>query len=151
LNLLFHCTHHNFINHRRLAALQIIMHILASFIKVSHPCPYHSITHSMFSMHLTKLAMNVSRFHVSCIQETDYRLHFTCGGLLDFLEHCKHTGWCINMVQLTANGVRAAAAVFANELILWIRLVVYVSIVLSLHFLHISDWLLCSHHLIAKH
>jgi hypothetical protein len=34
--------------------------------------------------------MNVSWFHVSCIQETDYRLHFTCGGFLDFLEHFKH-------------------------------------------------------------
>jgi hypothetical protein len=33
--------------------------------------------------------MNVSRFHVSCIQETDYRPHFTCGGLLEFLGHCK--------------------------------------------------------------
>jgi hypothetical protein len=34
--------------------------------------------------------MNVSRFRVSCIQETDYRLHFTCCGLLYFLEHSKH-------------------------------------------------------------
>jgi hypothetical protein len=34
--------------------------------------------------------MNVTRFYVSCIQETDYRPHFTCSGLLDFLEHFKH-------------------------------------------------------------
>jgi hypothetical protein len=35
--------------------------------------------------------MNVSKFHVSCIQGTDYGQHFTCGGLLDFLEYCEHT------------------------------------------------------------
>jgi hypothetical protein len=70
--------------------------------------------------------MNVSRFHVSCIQETDYRPHFTCDWLLDFLEHCKHTGRCVNAVRLSANGVRAfpkdqhhrdrsaAATIFAN-------------------------------------
>jgi hypothetical protein len=63
--------------------------------------------HTTFSIHLTKLTMNVSRFHVSCIQETDYRPHFTCGGLLDFLEHCKHTVQCVNMVRLSANGIRA--------------------------------------------
>jgi hypothetical protein len=33
--------------------------------------------------------MNVSRFHISCIEETNYRPHFTCGRLLDFLEHYK--------------------------------------------------------------
>jgi hypothetical protein len=81
--------------------------IFASFIKVSHPSPYHWITHGIFSIHLTKLTMNVSRFRVSCIQETDYRPHFTCGGLLDFLEHCKHTGRCVNVVRLSANCVHA--------------------------------------------
>jgi hypothetical protein len=44
---------------------------------------------------------------ISCIQETDYREHFTCGGLLDFCEHFKHTGRCVNMVWLSANCVRA--------------------------------------------
>jgi hypothetical protein len=72
LNLLFHCTHQTFINHRRLAALQI-MHIFASFFTVSHPSPYRWITHGIFSIHCTKLTINVSRFHVSCIQEMDYR------------------------------------------------------------------------------
>jgi hypothetical protein len=90
LNFLFHCMHQIFINHRQLAALRIIMHIFTSFIKVSHPSPYHWITRGMFSIHLTKLTMKVSWFHVSCIQETDYRPHFTCSGLLDFLEHFKH-------------------------------------------------------------
>jgi hypothetical protein len=51
--------------------------------------------------------MNVSRFHVSCIQETDYTAHFTCGELLDFREHFEHTGRCINVVRLSANCVHA--------------------------------------------
>jgi hypothetical protein len=107
LNFFVHCTHQIFINHRRSAASRISMHIIASFIKMSHLSPYHWLTHDMFSIRLTKLTMNVSRFHVSWIQETDYRAHFTCGGLLDFLEHCKHTGQCVNAIWLSANGVRA--------------------------------------------
>jgi hypothetical protein len=31
----------------------------------------------------------------------------SCGGLLNFLEHCKCTGRCINMVRLSANCVCA--------------------------------------------
>jgi hypothetical protein len=41
LNLLFHCMHQFFINHGRSAAPQIIMLILGSNIKMSHPLPYH--------------------------------------------------------------------------------------------------------------
>jgi len=82
-NLLFNCTHLIFIHHRRSAAPRIIMHIFASFIKQSHPSPYHWTTHGMFSIHVTKL-MNFSRFLVLRIQETDYRPHFTCGGILYF-------------------------------------------------------------------
>jgi hypothetical protein len=37
LNLLFHCMHQIFINHRWLAAPQVIVRISAPFIKVSHP------------------------------------------------------------------------------------------------------------------
>jgi hypothetical protein len=107
LNFLFHCIHQIFINHRQSAAPQIIMHIFGSFIKMSHPFLYHWISHGMFSIHHTKLIMNVSQFRVPCIQETDYRPHFTCGGLLKFFEHCKHTGWCVNVVWLSANGIRA--------------------------------------------
>jgi hypothetical protein len=102
LNLLFHCTHKIFINHIQSATPQIIMHIFTSLIEVSHPSPYHWVTHSW---HSKKLTMNVSWIHVSCIQETDYRPHFKCGGLLDFLEHYKHTGQCVNTVQLSANRV----------------------------------------------
>jgi hypothetical protein len=53
----------------------------------------------------TPKLMNVNRFHVSCIQKTDYRPHFTSGGLLDFLEHFKHTGRCVKVVRLSANCV----------------------------------------------
>ena len=83
------------------------MHIFASFIKQSHPSPYHWTTHGMFSIHVTKLTMNFSRFHVLHIQETDYRPHFTCGGSLYFLKHYKHTARCVNTVQMSANCVRA--------------------------------------------
>jgi hypothetical protein len=92
--LLFHCMHQTFINHRRLAALQIIMHVFVSFLmKDSLICHHPSLYHWMYSWHVlhtsTKLMMNVSRFHVFWIKEMDYRPHFTCGRLLDFFEHCK--------------------------------------------------------------
>jgi hypothetical protein len=51
--------------------------------------------------------MYVSRFNISCIQETDYRAHFTCGGFLDFLEEFKHTGRRVKVVRLPENCVRA--------------------------------------------
>jgi hypothetical protein len=97
LTLLFHCTHQILINHRRSTTLLIIMHIFM----------YHWITRGMFSIHLIKPTMNVSRFRVSCIQEMDYRRHFICSGLLDFLEHCKHTGRCINVIWMSADGIHA--------------------------------------------
>ena len=118
LSNLFNCTHLIFIHHRWSAAPQIIMHIFTSFIKHSQPSPYHWTTHGMFSIHVTKLMMNFSRFHVLCIQKTDYRLHFTCSGILYFLKHYKHTARCVNTVQMSANCVhdcRAAVAIFANR------------------------------------
>jgi len=105
-NILFNCMHQIFIHHRRSAAPRI-MHIFAFFIKQSHPSPYHWTTHGMFSIHVTNLMINFSWFHVSCIQEVDYRPRFTCGGILYFLKHCKHTAQCVNTVQLSANCVRA--------------------------------------------
>jgi hypothetical protein len=93
----------------------------------------------MFFIHLTKLMMNVSWFHVSCIQEMDYRPHFTCSGLLDFLGHCKHRTvrkrgsvvckWrpCLpkgptNSAHVHHHDHSAAAAILAMELILCVRL-----------------------------
>jgi len=104
--LLFNCTHQIFIHHRQSATPRIIMHIFASFIKQLHSSPYHWTTHGMFSLHVTKLT-NFSRFHILCIQETDYRPHFTCGGILYFLKHYKHTARCVNTVQMSANCVHA--------------------------------------------
>jgi len=37
----------------------------------------------------------------------DYRPHFTCGGILYFLKHYKHTARCVNTVQMSANCIRA--------------------------------------------
>jgi len=102
-NLLFNCTHQIFIHQRQSAAPQIITHIFASFIKQSHPSPYHLTTHGVFSIHVTKLMMNFSWCHVLCIQETDYRPHFTCSMILYFLKHYKHTA---HTVWMSANSVR---------------------------------------------
>ena len=90
-----------------IAAPRIITHIFASFIKQSHPSPYYWTTHGMFSIHVTKLTMNFSRFHVFRIQQTDYRLHFTCGGILYFLKHYKHPAQCVNAVKISADCVCA--------------------------------------------
>jgi len=106
-NLLFNCTHQIFIHHRRSAAPGIITYIFASSIKHSYPSPYHWTTHGMFSIHVTKLTMNYSRCHVLCIQETDYRPHFTCGGILYFRKHYKQTALCVNTVRMSAYSVRA--------------------------------------------
>jgi hypothetical protein len=76
LNLLFHCTHQIFINHRLLATPRIIMHIFASFIEVSHPSPYHWMTRGIFSIYLTKLTMNVSR--VSCFLHSRKGVQTAC-------------------------------------------------------------------------
>jgi len=38
--------------------------------------------------------MNFSRCHVLRIQETDYRPHFACGGILYFLKQYKHSTMC---------------------------------------------------------
>jgi len=103
----FYCTHQIFIYHRRSAAPRIIMHIFASFIKQSHPSPYHWTTHGIFCTHVTTLTMNFSRFHVLRLQETDYRPHFACGGILWFLKHYKHTARCVNTARMYANCVRA--------------------------------------------
>ena len=80
-NLTLNCTHQIFINNRQPATPHIIVHIVMS-IKWSHPSLYHWTAHGMFSIHVTKLTMNFSRFHVLRVEETDYRPYFTCGGIL---------------------------------------------------------------------
>jgi len=92
-NFLFKCTHQIFIHHRQSDAPQIIIHIFVSFIKQSHPSPYHWTTHAIFSIQVTKLT-NFSQFHVLHILEMDYRPHFICSGILYFLKHYKHNTMC---------------------------------------------------------
>ena len=104
-NLLFNCTHQIFIHQTVGHSADHHAHFHA-FIKQLHPSLYHWITHGMFSKHVKKLT-NFSWFHILCIQETDYRLHFTCGGILYFLKHYKHTARCVNTVRMSANCVLA--------------------------------------------
>ena len=61
----------------------------------------------MFSIYVTKLTMSFNRFHVLRIQETDYRQHFICGGILYFLKHYKHKTRCVNTVRMSVNCVCA--------------------------------------------
>ena len=64
-----------------------IKHRDAAFVELSNPSPDHSITNGTFTIHLTKLTMNVSWFEVSRIQETDNRPYLTVGGVLDHFKH----------------------------------------------------------------
>ena len=50
---------------------------------------------------------NVQYLYCAVVQKTDYRPHFTCGGVLYFLNHYKHTARFLNTVRQTANCVRA--------------------------------------------
>ena len=50
--------------------------------------------------------MNFSQFHDLCVEETDYRPHFTCGGILYFLKH-NHTAQWVNTVRKSVNCVCA--------------------------------------------
>jgi len=100
-NLPFNCTHQIFIHNMP----HITAHIVMSFTEQLHPSLYHCTTHGMFSTHVTKLT-NFSRFHVLRIQETDYRPHFTCGGILYFLKH-KYTARYVNTVRMSVNCVCA--------------------------------------------
>jgi hypothetical protein len=105
-HLLFNSTHQIFIHQTvgRSADHRAHFH---TFIKQLHPSLYQWTTHGMFSVHIKKLTMNFSWFHVLHIQETDYRLPFTCGGIPYFLKHYKHTARCVNGVWMSVNCIRA--------------------------------------------
>jgi hypothetical protein len=92
-------------NHRQLAALQLFVHVITTFIELSNPFPHHSITHGIFIIYFTYLTMNISQFHISYIQKTDNRPYFTVGGMLDHLEHFKHTEQYVNTVCFSLIGV----------------------------------------------
>jgi hypothetical protein len=82
----------------RPAASRLIMHVFTTFVELSDAFPHHSITHGIFTVDLTYLAMNVSQFHISCIQKTDYRPYFTVGEPLDRLKHFKRTEQNVNVI-----------------------------------------------------
>jgi hypothetical protein len=67
------------------------MHVITNFIEISNQFPHRSITNGISTLHFTYLTMNISRFHISCIQKTDNRAYFTVGGTLDHHEHFKLT------------------------------------------------------------
>jgi hypothetical protein len=47
--------------------------------------------------------MNISRFHISCIQKADSRPYFTNGGALDQLEHVERTEQYVNTIMLVSH------------------------------------------------
>jgi hypothetical protein len=49
--------------------------------------------------------MNISRFHISCIQKTDNRPYLTVGGALDHIEHFKRTEQYVNSICFSRIGV----------------------------------------------
>jgi hypothetical protein len=49
--------------------------------------------------------MNISWFHISCIQKTENRLCFTVGEALDHLEHFKRTAQYVNNICFSRIGV----------------------------------------------
>jgi hypothetical protein len=81
------------------------MHVITTFVELSNPFPHHSITHDIFTLHFTYLTMNINRFHISCIQETDNKPYFTVGGALDHLEHFKRTEQYVNTICFSRVGV----------------------------------------------
>jgi hypothetical protein len=51
------------------------------------------------------MTMNISRFHISCIQKTDNTPYFTVGGALDRLEHFERTEQYVNTMCFSRIGV----------------------------------------------
>jgi hypothetical protein len=81
------------------------MHVITTFVELSNPFVHQPITHSIFTVHFTYLTMNISRFHISCIQKTDNRPYFTVGGALDNLERFKRTEQYVNTICFSRIGV----------------------------------------------
>jgi hypothetical protein len=81
------------------------MHVITILIELSNPFPHRSITHGIVTVYFTYLMMNISWFHVSCIQKTDNRPYFTITGALDHLEHFKHLKQYVNTICFSHIGV----------------------------------------------
>jgi hypothetical protein len=50
-------------------APRLVMHVITTFSELSLHFPHHSITHGISTVYFTYL-MNISQFHISCIQKT---------------------------------------------------------------------------------
>ena len=81
------------------------MHVITTFVELSNTFSHHSITHGIFTVYFTYLTMNISQFHISCIQKTYNRPHFTVGRVLDHLEHFKCTEQYINTLCFSCIGI----------------------------------------------
>jgi hypothetical protein len=92
-------------DHRRPPAPRLVMHFITNFVELSNPFPHHSITHGIFTVYFIYLTMNISWFHISCIQKMDNRPYFTVGGALDYLEHFKCTERYVNTVCFSRIGI----------------------------------------------
>ena len=104
-NFCFDRAHQIITDHKRSAAPRLVMHVITTFVELPNPFPHHSITHGIFTAYFTYLTMNISRFHISCIQTTDNRPYFTVGGALYHLEHFKRTEQHVNTIYFARIGV----------------------------------------------
>jgi hypothetical protein len=87
------------------ATLQLVMHVITTFVELSNPFPHRSITHGIFTVFFTYLMMDISQFHISFIQKMDNRPYFTVGGALNHLEHFKHTEQYVNTICFSCIGI----------------------------------------------
>ena len=88
-------------DHRRRAVPLLVIYIITTFVELSNPFPHHSTTPGILTTYFTYLAMNNSRFHVSCIRKMNNRPYFTVGGALDHLEHFKRTEQYVNTIYFS--------------------------------------------------
>ena len=82
----------------------LVMRVITTFSELSLHFPHHSITHGISIVYFTYL-MNISQFHISCIQKTDNRLYFTVGKVLNHLEHFKHTEQYVHTICFSHIGI----------------------------------------------
>ena len=79
--------HQIVIDQRWPTGMLFVKHRDAAYVELTNSSPDHFISNGIFTIHLTKLIMNVSWFDVSHIQETDNSPYLTVGGMLDHFKH----------------------------------------------------------------
>jgi hypothetical protein len=92
-------------DHRRPASPRLVMPVITIFFELFNSFPHHSITYGIFTVCFTYLTMNISRFHISCIQKTDNKPYFTVSEALDRLEQFKRTEQYVNTIFFSRIGV----------------------------------------------